>query len=204
MSTGRLEAFSDGVIAIAITLLVLDIKVPAPGDESLAHALGQMWPNYAAYVISFLTIGVIWINHNAMLRRAARADHTTLVLNLLLLMFVAALPFTTALMSEYLRESDGQHLAAAVYGASFLGMSLAFIAMQQHILRTPGVARPDIDEETKRRIIRRNGAGLLPYVAATAVAPVSSYLTLVICGAVAGYYALPSTTSDARGEGEAA
>ena len=108
MSTSRLEAFSDGVIAVAITLLVLDIHVPTPplpAGTTLAHELGANWPVYAAYITSFLTIGIIWINHHVMIRRLREPDHMILFLNLLLLMSIAVLPFATSLMAAYLRES---------------------------------------------------------------------------------------------------
>ena len=199
MSKARLEAFSDGVIAIAITLLVLELGVPKPeAPGTLAHKLAEQWPSYAAYVVSFVTIGVIWINHHAMLRRVQTVDHSALVLNLLLLMLIAVLPWTTALLAEYLRETDGQHLAAAIYGGSLLAMALSFFAMQRHLL----VARPELVVDTlgpaeRTAIMRRNMVGLLPYVIATAVAPLSSYLVLAICGAVGVYYALPATTSSA-------
>jgi uncharacterized membrane protein len=196
VSTSRLEAFSDGVIAIAITLLVLDITVPVPGSAvSLAHALGQQWPHYAAYAVSFLTIGVIWINHHAMVRRLASADHSILFLNLVLLMTIAVLPFTTALMADYLREADGQHLAAAVYGGSFLVMGLAFYGMQHHILfNRRDLLVPGVDDAARVEIARRNRVGLVPYAIATAFAPLSAYLTLAICAALALYYALPQPT----------
>ena len=97
MTTNRLEAFSDGVLAVAITLLVLDIRVPDPGSggHSLAHNLLHAWPNYAAYVTSFITIGIIWVNHHAMIGRLREADHTILVLNLFLLLSIGLLPFAT-------------------------------------------------------------------------------------------------------------
>ena len=192
MGTSRLEAFSDGVIAIAITLLVLDIKVPEPAEEGLGHALAQQWPNYVAYIVSFLTIGIIWINHRAAIDRLARADHTLLVLNLLLLLAVGVLPFTTALMAEYLREDEGQHLAAAVYAGSFLLMGVAFFALNRHSLGDRADAIHDgLDDDTRRVILRRNAVGLAPYAVATAVAPLSAYLTLGICALVALYYARP-------------
>ena len=101
MNKARVESFSDAVIAVAITLLILDIPVPpSEGSESLAHALLQQWPRYAAYVVSFLTIGIIWINHHAMLRRLTGVDHSILMLNLVLLMSIVALPFTTSLLAE--------------------------------------------------------------------------------------------------------
>jgi uncharacterized membrane protein len=193
MSTARLEAFSDGVIAIAITLLVLDIKVPPPGAGGLGHALAEQWPVYAAYVVSFLTIGVIWINHHASIGRLARADHTVLVLNLLLLMAVGALPFTTSLMASYLRESSGEHLAAAIYAGSFLVLGCVFFGLNLYALHSrPGLLHEGIDAPARRVLIRRNAIGLLPYALAVAIAPVSSYATLAICAAVAVYYGWPA------------
>jgi uncharacterized membrane protein len=199
VSTARLEAFSDGVLAIAVTLLVLDIRVPDPsGHGSLAHRLGTEWPHYTAYAVSFLTIGVIWINHHAMVRRMARADHTVLVLNLVLLLTIGLLPFTTALMAEYVQRSSGEHLAAAIYAGSFLVMALAFFSMQRYLLYgSSNLAADRIDERLRRRIAWRNFAGLVPYALAVAVAPLSSYATLILCGAVALFYALPQTTADA-------
>ncbi len=117
MTKGRLEAFSDGVIAIAATLLVLNLKVPTPGAHSLGHALAEQWPSYAAYATSFLTIGIIWINHHITIERLRGVDQSVLIINLLLLMCVGILPWTTALLAEYLRRGSGQGLAAAIYAA---------------------------------------------------------------------------------------
>ncbi len=192
LSMSRVEAFSDGVLAIAVTLLVFDIGVPSPVTHaSLGHALAQRWPHFVAYAVSFLTIGIIWINHHITLRRLATVDHTMLILNLLLLMAVAILPWSTSLMATYLRESHGQHLAAAIYAGSFLVMSCVFYALMHHsLIRRPDVLTPHLSHADRRAIARRNIAGLPPYVVATAAAAVSAYLTLAICGAVAVYYAL--------------
>ena len=120
MSTNRLESFSDGVFAVAITLLVLGIDVPDVGPNgSLGHALAANWPQYAAYVVSFLTIGIIWINHHAMISRLRAADHVILILNLLLLMAIAVLPFVTDLVAAYLRHPDGRSFAAVLYAGAF-------------------------------------------------------------------------------------
>lgn len=193
MSTNRLESFSDGVMAVAITLLVLDITVPNPATTTaLGHALVSRWPNYAAYVISFITIGIIWINHHAMISRLRQADHVILILNLLLLMSIGVLPFATALMSAYLREGHGQHLAAAIYSGCFLMMSLCFAALNRHILlRKAHFIEADLPLERRRLILRRSVSGLLPYVLATGLAVVSPYATIAICAAVAVFYALP-------------
>src|ERR1700733_3962247 len=137
VSTARLEAFSDGVIAVAITLLVLNIPVPAtplPPGKTLAHELAVNWPVYAAYVTSFLTIGIIWINHHVMIRRLREPDHMILFLNLLLLMSIAVLPFATNLMAAYLQQSSGQHLAAAIYSGAFLVMALFFATLNRHLM----------------------------------------------------------------------
>jgi uncharacterized membrane protein len=198
MSKTRIEAFSDGVIAVAITLLALDLHVPDPaGAGSLAHRLGEQWPNYAAFVVSFITIGIIWINHNAMLRRIVRVDHSILILNLLLLLTICVLPFSTALMAEYLTAEHGQSLAAAVWGGSFLVMSLAFFTMQRHLLLAKQhLLQENLAPELRRRVLRRNAVGLLPYAIATLGALITPYLTLAICASVAAFYGLPGTTSD--------
>jgi uncharacterized membrane protein len=207
VSTNRLEAFSDGVFAIAITLLVLEIHIPEPGSgESLGHELLAQWPSYAAFVVSFLTIGIIWINHHAMVRRLRRADHSILVWNLLLLMTVSALPFTTALMATYLKESNGESLAAAVYSGSFLLMGVVFAGMNRHILfKRSDCLEEGMGEPARRLALKRGVAGLLPYAIATAVAPISPYLTLVICAAVAAFYASPAASvPDIRAVGPSA
>jgi uncharacterized membrane protein len=195
VSTSRLEAFSDGVIAVAITLLVLNIQVPSFADTSqhgLAGALGRNWPVYAAYVTSFLTIGIIWINHHVMIGRLREADRTILFLNLLLLLSIGILPFATSLLAAYLRQSNGQHLAAAVYSGSFLVMSLFFTALNRYILLVKHhLLKRSMPVEQRRRILLRSIIGVIPYTIATALALVSSYVTLAICFALAAYYALP-------------
>lgn len=193
MSTSRLEAFSDGVIAVAITLLVLNIDLPslAPG-ESLASGLGHEWPAYVAYVVSFVTIGIIWINHHVMLGRLREADRTILFLNLLLLMSIAILPFATKLMAAYLRHSSGQHLAAAIYGGSFLIMGLLFATLNAHILLVKHAKlRQQLAPERRRLILVRSVAGVLPYAVATALAAVSPYATIAICAGLGVFYAFP-------------
>jgi uncharacterized membrane protein len=198
VSKARLEAFSDGVIAVAITLLALNLPVPSPtAPGALAHHLGEQWPHFAAYVVSFATIGIIWVNHHAMLRRIVGVDHAILTLNLALLLTIGVLPFSTALMAEYLKASHGQNLAAVIYGGSFLLMSIAFLAMQQHLLRAKQYLLADyLTPELRRTVLRRNATGLPPYVVATLAGIVSPYITLGICAAIAVFYAAPTTTSD--------
>jgi uncharacterized membrane protein len=198
MSPARLEAFSDGVFAIAITLLVLDLHVPDPASTGdLAQALGEQWPSYVAYAVSFLTIGIIWINHHAMMRRLARVDHTILSLNLLLLLFVALLPFTTALMAAYLQKTSGEHLAAAIYSGSCLLMGVAFASINRYALAVrPDLLATQVSRARRRAILVRAVAGVLPYAIATVLALVSPYVSLAICGAIALYYALPFASGE--------
>jgi uncharacterized membrane protein len=204
MSTGRLESFSDAVIAVAATLLVLNLVVPPPGSPEVAHglghALGSKWPAYDAYAISFITIGIIWINHHVVISRLREADHSILILNLLLLMTIGLLPFATALLSTYLTEPQGQHLAAAAYSGAFLLMSIAFVVLNWQILmRRSHLLRSELPHEERRRIQLRFMAGLGPYLVATGLAFVSQYATLAICGAVAVFYALPIASGLTRG-----
>jgi uncharacterized membrane protein len=193
MSTGRLESFSDGVIAVAATLLVLNITVPTlSSGETLLHGLLAQWPQYAAYVVSFITIGIIWINHHAAISRLREADRTILILNLLLLMTIAVLPFATSLLATYLKRGDHANPAAAVYSGAFLLMSLAFTALNRHILvRKAHLVGEQLTLERRRQIEARSIVGVVPYAVATAVAAVSPYATLAICAALAIYYAFP-------------
>ncbi len=195
MSTNRLESFSDGVLAVAITLLVLNIAVPKPGGN-LAHDLAHEWPQYAAYATSFLTIGIIWVNHHAMIGRLRAADHSILMLNLILLLTIGVIPFGTALLATYLRLGHGENLAAGVYGGVMLAMAVAFATLNWHILfRKAHLLTPELAEKRRRRILTRSVTGLVPYLIATALAPVSPYPTLAICAALAIYYALPLASS---------
>ena len=193
MSTNRLESFSDGVLAVAITLLVLNLSVPSvKPNASLADALAAEWPSYAAYVISFITIGIIWINHHAMLSRLREADHAILMVNNLLLLTVVVIPFATSLMAKYLRAGHHGNLAAAVYGGVLLAMAVAFSLLNyQLFFRKHHLLSPQLSRERRKQIFVRAVSGVPPYVLATALAAVSAYITLGISAALAAFYALP-------------
>jgi uncharacterized membrane protein len=194
VSTNRLEAFSDGVIAVAITLLVLNITVPQPGKYhgSLAHALLNNWQYYLAYATSFMTIGIIWINHHVMISRLRETDYTILLLNLALLLCIGLLPFSTSLLTTYLRQGHGQQFAAGVYAGSFLLMSIAFATLNAHILlRKTHRLDTELSREQRLFILGRSLTGLLPYAIAVGLAAVSQYVTVVICAAIATFYATP-------------
>jgi len=132
MDRGRLEAFSDGVFAVAITLLALSLAVKGPGtgNGSLGHQLWREWPGFVAYLISFATIGIIWVNHHALVSNVAVVTRVLLFLNLLLLLFVVLLPFATNTVADYLGPGGADaRLAVAVYGIVLLGMSTGFGSM---------------------------------------------------------------------------
>lgn len=198
MSASRLEAFSDGVFAIVITLLILDIKVPVGAEGHLGAALVDQWPRYAAFLLSFFVVGVIWLNHHATINLLDRTDHTTQVLNLLLLLPVSVLPWPTALLAEYALhgDRDDQRVAVLVYGGTSTLMALAFNVLWRYIgrhaeLRKPGVHRSLIEVRDRRYTL-----GLAVYPVATAVGLLSLTLFLVVMLALAVLYLLP--TPDVR------
>src|SRR5919205_889512 len=125
MSTSRAEAFSDGVFAIAITLLILTIELP-DSAEHLGHELLQLWPAYLAYAVSFLTVGIMWVNHHTMFRHFERVDRPLLFLNILLLMLIAFVPFPTRVVAEFLRSPDDRRAAALLYGTTMTVTAICF------------------------------------------------------------------------------
>ena len=194
MATNRLEAFSDGVIAVAITLLVLTITPPAATSaDGVWGKLGDDWPQFAAYAVSFLTIGIIWINHHGMISRLRVANHSILVLNLLLLMTIVILPFTTELLAQDLRSGgSAENAAAAIYSGALLLMSFAFSVINRYVLLNHhDLLRVALPLEERRLILQRAVVGLVPYAVATAVAFVAPMITVLICAVVAVIYALP-------------
>jgi uncharacterized membrane protein len=193
MTIRRLEAFSDGVFAVAITLLVLDLHVPDPEHlrGSLSHALGQEWPAYAAYAVSFLVIGIIWVNHHAVMDLMARANRQLAFLNLILLMTVVLIPFATALMAKYLRLGNADaHFGAAVYSAVMLAMGVSFGSLWIYGSHVGKLIVPGFTEEELRRITLRFTAGIPLYVVALGVAFVSAPACLALHAALAVFYAL--------------
>jgi uncharacterized membrane protein len=132
--TVRLVAFTDGVFAITITLLVLEIRPPTD-DRNLVHGLVALWPSYLAYAVTFLFIGQVWVNHHVMFDHIRAADRTVLFLNTVLLMVVAFLPFATSVLAEALRSGRGQRTAVGFYGIAFGLTALTFNAVWQYAWR---------------------------------------------------------------------
>jgi uncharacterized membrane protein len=196
----RLEAFSDGVFAVAITLIALGLAVAGPGHGSLAYQLAQRWPGFVAYVISFFTIGIIWVNHHALVANIKVVTRPLMYLNLLLLMFVVLLPFTTGTVAEYLAHDDfDARVAVAVYGGALLGMSISFGSMLEWSL---GEGRTHVPVPRGRRWAARLRftSGGLVYLAVIGIAFLSAPLALGITGAVAVNYMFVRTPAIAKPE----
>jgi uncharacterized membrane protein len=197
MSRGRLEAFSDGVFAVAITLLALNLAVKGPGDHNgtLAHQLAHQWPGYLAYLISFFTIGIIWVNHHALISNVVQVSRTLLFLNLVLLLFVVLVPVATETVGEYLAHggsSSDAKLAVAVYGMVLVGMSVGFSSMLEWSL---GEGRTRVPVPPGRRWAARVRfmSGGLVYLLIVAIAFVNALVALGLSGLVAVYYVFEST-----------
>jgi len=186
MTTNRLEAFSDGVFAIAITLLVLELNVPA-GDH-LWQQLKDEWPSFAAFFVSFWVIGIIWVNHHGVLDHLGRADRGVLYLNLLLLLTVIFIPFPTALLAEHLKSGEDETLAAVVYSGAFVAMSVAYGILWTYITHRRERLGVRLTDDEVRRISRRFMVGNPVYVIQLIVAFISPALVLVINAALAVYY----------------
>jgi uncharacterized membrane protein len=201
MDRGRVEAFSDGVFAVAITLLALNLAVPGPGHGPLARQLADHWPSLAAYAVSFLTIGIIWVNHHALFRNFSDIDRPLLFLNLLLLFFVVAIPFATGTIAAYLRQGGTDaSVAAAIYQGVFEGMSIAFALLFWWAIHREHLKVKLTPPEARRANIRF-GIGNVGYIAAIGVAFVSPVASFAISGLVAIYYVFEHTP---RGQGEPA
>jgi uncharacterized membrane protein len=202
-STARLEAFSDGVFAIAITLLVLDLDVPDPAGlhgTTLAHALAHQWPSYLAYLVSFLVIGIIWINHHAMCSLARRVDRRTLFANLLLLLTVSVIPFPTRLLATYLTApGNDAHTAAAIYAATMVAMGVAFSLLFLAFARDARLLHTPIPPGDVIRALRRFGIGGVCYLATIGLAYLSPIAMLAVHAVLAVYYCFDQLAPARRG-----
>ena len=199
--TARLETFCDGVFAIAITLLVLEIHVPTP--EAAAHAgglpraLAGLWPSFLGYVIGFVTLGIMWANHHAIFLYVRRSDRYFLLINVAFLMLIAFLPFPTALLAEYLPEPEAERrVAVVVYSATEVAIALAFNALWWYAVAGERLLDREADRRAVRTISRRYMVGPFAYGAALALALVSAWASLALHGILAALYLLPERGRD--------
>ena len=196
---GRLEAFSDGVFAIAITLLVIEIVVPAHAGSHLLSALFHERPVYVAYFIAFMSIGLVWIEHNALTEALEHVNAGFLRLNLLLLLLVAFLPYPARVMQEYLSlvdtESGGERTAVAFFGVVLFLMSLMLIVLGKYA-EHEGLFGGDVGEERleNRRVTYQLAPSLVFYAVATALGLVQPYVALVLYVLIGVYLILPTRT----------
>ena len=190
LTKNRLEAFSDGVFAIAITLLVIEIRPPDLAEgESLASGLWDQWPSYLGYLLSFLVLGVMWLNHHRIFEPARRVDGVVLVLNLNLLLWAVLIPFPTAVVADFLRDGgDDAKTAVALYGGVILLAAIAFTALFVGITRD----RPSSTSSRRRRWYAQRGSASASASArigvAFALSWVSPALALAVHGSMAAYY----------------
>jgi uncharacterized membrane protein len=188
--SSRVEAFSDGVIAIAITLLVLEVDVP--DSSGLWHQLAHQWPSYVAYVLTFFLIGIMWVNHHAMFREVERIDRPLLFLNIALLMGIAFLPFPTALLANYVRDggNDGR-VATAIYSFTSVVIGCGFLALWWYLMRHPQLLRASFGVEGAERAFRRTVIGPTAYAASILIALIAPLACLLVYALIALYFVFP-------------
>src|SRR5580693_1044193 len=202
MDRSRLEAFSDGVFAVAITLLALNLTVAGPGlpgheNPPLTDQLQAHWPAFLAYLISFFMIGIVWVNHHVLVRSIVKVDRTLLFLNLVLLLFVVLIPFATGIVAEYFSRHDwNTQVAMMLYGGVFLGMSVGFGTIFEWTLHGQRVDQPLAPERHWPARVRFVGGGLV-YVAAIVIALFNDVAAFVLIAAVAVYYIFERTPAPA-------
>ncbi len=199
--TGRIESFSDGVFAIAITLLVIEIKVPdhrIVQANGLVGALASLWPSYLAFLTSFVTILVIWIHHHWIFLLVNRHDHALFYWNGLLLLFVTFVPFPTALLADFLLHPDAK-VAASLYTGIFLAISLAFDALWRHAsLNLLSINATERKSEEAAQITKQYKFGPPLYFAVFCISFISEPLSLVLCLLLALFFSFRSKSAGYR------
>jgi len=200
--TGRLEAFSDGVFAVAITLLVLNIRIPGldtPGkllsDKDLWPVLLGEWPMLAAYTTSFTTIGIMWLNHHRLFVHIRRTDTILLLLNLLLLLTIVFIPVPTALLAEYFVRPD-LHAAAIVYTGTCLGMACCFNGLWRYASYHNRLLGKNANPHAVNAISRQYLFGPLTYLITFGLAWVNTPASIIVSFILALFFALPSHSLD--------
>jgi TMEM175 potassium channel family protein len=201
MDRSRLEAFSDGVFAVAITLLAINIGVKGPAAGKLIVQIGHLWPTLLSYLVSFFMIGIIWVNHHVLVRSIVVVDRMLLFLNLVLLLFVVLIPFATSTVAQYrLTGNEDGRVSVALYAAVFFGMSIGFSAIFEWTLHGERVSRPLPPERHWPARIRFVSGGLV-YLVTVGIALLNAVAGFVIIALVAVYYVVertPATPANPR------
>ncbi len=194
--TGRVETFSDSVFAIAATLLVLTLHVPAThvSDARLWHELFRHWPTDAAFVIGFLSILIVWSNHHSMFNVIQRVDHTFMLLNGLLLLGITATPFTITLLADNLGHPS-ERVGALGYSGVLLFVALAFIALWLYASHDRRLLSPDLSDGHVRAVTRQFAIGPAAFALAFALAFVSAKASVALIIAIEVFYAVPTRAS---------
>ena len=199
MSKSRLEAFSDGVFAIAITLLVLTIATPT-NYRHLGEQLTDQWPSFAAYAVSFTVIGIMWLNHHSIFTHFARVDRGLIYLNLLLLLTVVFIPYPTGIFGEALKRGEGEEVAAVAYSAAMAANALAWAALWLYASSRRRLLDDAFPESERATATVLFTIGTVLYAIAIVIAFFNAYACLAFHGLLAAYYALdPLSRRAARG-----
>ena len=188
--TGRLETFADGVFAIAITLLVLAIRLPTP-TEDLGSALGDRWPEFVGYLVSFLTIGIMWVQHHRLFTLIRRSNSTFAMINVIFLMFIAFVPFPTAVLAQRLGNGIDAVGATIFYGATMTAIAVMFNAIWRYGSARGGHLLVTTISASRRAEARGYRYGVPIYAFITLLAFLNPYLSLAGFGLFAAYWALP-------------
>ena len=192
MSPGRLETFADGVFAIAATLLIIDVGVPAVSNDTLGDELLHIWPQYLAYAVSFLTIAIMWVNHHRVMRQLEQGDERFVFLNVGLLACIAFVPFPTRILAEFVRTDDAR-AAALLYGITLTVTSIFFISVWLYASHGRRLLHPSADPKMVSGITRSYIPGTPMYASATLVAFVSPKASAALFGLIALFYMLSSS-----------
>jgi len=189
MPKNRLEAFSDGIFAFAATLLILNLAV---SGHPLGEQLLGIWPSYAAYAVSFITIGIIWTNHHTVMHQLAHVDRFFLMVNVFFLMFIAFIPFPTRLLALNL-QTEGAEAAAVTYGIVLTCTAVLFNVLWRYAVHHRRLLRDDAEQKVVDGIGRSYVFGPILYLAATLVALVSPLASACVYVAIGLFYVLESS-----------
>jgi len=190
----RLETFCDGVFAIAIALLILEVKIPHAdevGPGGLMPALLHLWPAYGAYILSFVMIGIYWANHHSICRYFVRSDHALNLLHVLFLMCIAFVPFPTAILGQYVMHPEARRAAVAFYSLGMLLPAAAWLLMWLYASHEHRLLEPDLDQRFIDHLTRQFIASNALYAGAVALALWMPFASLTICVGLTLLYLSP-------------